>query len=507
MLEVASFLAVNIQTILVFFLVFLVCVLFLSTRKPANYPPGPTIFPVVGTLPAIKATKKGQQPYELINEIYKKYGEVVYLKLGAHPSILVSGYDAVKECLLTKGDLFANRPDNMYIWKNILKQRGILANGPRVKTMRRFAVVALRDFGVGKRTLEERITEEARAVRDVFSQHEGQPFDCVMLMVNAVSNIICSIAFGERFEYTDADFRAMLDHLQALFRDGDLTSPLNFFPWLRFGPKFLPFFAKLQVMLDSLDAMVSFVKTRVEDHRHGFDPNNIRDFVDLYLEYQQKTDTDETDKESKLSEEDLFYLIVQLFGAGTETTSTTLNWTLLYMITWPEIQQRVHQEIDAVIGGSRAPSLKDKTAMPYTNAVLHEVQRLTNIVPINIPRSNTCDTELCGHFIPKGTIVSVNLYSVNMDPKYWEQPEQFKPERWLDGNGDFVKREAFMPFGAGRRACLGEQLAKMELFLFFTTLMQQFTFKMAEGTEHPGIKGNQGITLMPPTYKFTCTRR
>ncbi|XP_015283839.1 PREDICTED: cytochrome P450 2K1-like [Gekko japonicus] len=147
--------------------------------------------------------------------------------------------------------------------------------------------------------------------------------------------------------------------------------------------------------------------------------------------------------------------------------------------------------------------------MPYTDAVMHEIQRFANIVPTNIPHATTMDVTFKGYFIPKETYVLPLLCSVLQDETQWEKPHQFYPEHFLDSDGKFVKRDAFMPFSAGRRMCAGETLAKMELFLFFTSLLQKFTFQRAPGTSKEDLDFTPlvGFTTPPAPYKCCALPR
>ncbi|OXB55018.1 hypothetical protein ASZ78_003710 [Callipepla squamata] len=166
---------------------------------------------------------------------------------------------------------------------------------------------------------------------------------------------------------------------------------------------------------------------------------------------------------------------------------------------------RVQAEINAVIGQSRQPALEDRNNMPYTNAVIHEVQRKGNIIPFNLPRQAVKDTVLAGFHLPKGTIIIPHVYSVMLDKREWETPLSFNPEHFLK-DGQFWRREAFMPFSIGKRACLGEQLARAELFLFFTALLQKFTFQAPPDTVLD-FKFQLGITMAPRPYKICAVPR
>ncbi|XP_070591702.1 vitamin D 25-hydroxylase isoform X3 [Erythrolamprus reginae] len=196
----------------------------------------------------------------------------------------------------------------------------------------------------------------------------------------------------------------------------------------------------------------------------------------------------------------------ELIIAGTETTTNVLRWAVLFMALYPNIQGQVQKEIDFVIGPNKTACLEDKSKMPYTEAVLHEILRFCNIVPLGIFHATSKDTVVRGYSIPQGTTVITNLYSVHFDEKYWNNPEMFCPERFLDSSGQFLKKEAFIPFSLGRRHCLGEQLARMEMFLFFTALLQRFHLHFPS-TLVPNLKPKFGMTLQPHPYLICAERR
>ncbi|OCT83133.1 hypothetical protein XELAEV_18025672mg [Xenopus laevis] len=185
-----------------------------------------------------------------------------------------------------------------------------------------------------------------------------------------------------------------------------------------------------------------------------------------------------------------FILQLSICTAGTETTTTTLRWALLYMLLYPEVQRKVQEEIDQIIGRNRKPAMLDVLNMPYTSDPQPVAQ-----------------TEIQGYFIPKGMIVMINLSSVLKDERVWENPYQFYPEHFLDEEGKFVKKEAFVPFAAGRRSCLGEQLARMEMFLFFTTLLQTFIFLIPDNEPRPQADPVSALTLTPHSFNVCAKMR
>ncbi|XP_037541141.1 cytochrome P450 2K4-like [Nematolebias whitei] len=186
----------------------------------------------------------------------------------------------------------------------------------------------------------------------------------------------------------------------------------------------------------------------------------------------------------------LLATVINLFAAGTGTTSTTLRWALLFMIKYPKIQDEVQEELNRVVG-VRQVRVQDRQNLPFMNAVIHETQRLANILPLALAHKTSQDVTFQGHFIEQGTMVFPLLTSVLHDEHEWEKPESFHPAHFLDKDGNFLKRDAFMPFSAGRRMCPGESLAKAELFIFFATLLQHFRF-----TPPPGVS-EEDVDLTP----------
>lgn len=251
------------------------------------------------------------------------------------------------------------------------------------------------------------------------------------------------------------------------------------------------------------EEVTSFINIRIQEHMKDNDPSSPRDFIDCFLNEIEKC---EDDTRAGFNLENLSFCTLDLFVAGTETTSTTLYWGLLFMINYPEIQAKVQAEIDAVVRSSRQPSMEDRDSMPYTDAVIHETQRMGNIIPLNVSRMATKDTEVGGYTIPKNTIVLGTLQSILFDESEWETPHTFNPGHFLDQEGKFRKRDAFLPFSLGKRVCPGEQLAKMELFLFFTSLLQRFTFFSPPGVE-PSLDFQMGATHSPKPYQLCATPR
>ncbi|XP_004700350.1 cytochrome P450 2D14 isoform X1 [Echinops telfairi] len=479
----------------------LVDLMYRRVHWAARYPPGPLPLPVLGNMLQLNFK---DLPHSM-SQLRRRFGDVFSLQMCWTPVVVVNGLAAVREALVLRGEDTADRPP-MPVYKHIgfgpQAQGVILARyGPAWREQRRFSLSTLRNFGLGKKSLEQWVTEEADCLCAAFAAQDGCPFSPNTLLNKAVSNVIASLTHGRRFEYDDPTFLKLLATVeQGLKEDSTfLRELLNTCPiLLRIPGLASKVFSGLRAFMDLLDGLVT-------EHRESREPGQPpRDLTDAFLD---QVDKDQGKPESSFTDENLRMVVADLFSAGMVTTSTTLAWALLLMILHPDVQRRVQQEIDEVIGQGRRPELGDQTRMPYTTAVVHEVQRFGDIVPLNLPHMTTCDTEVQGFIIPKGTMLFLNLSSVLKDESFWEKPFRFHPEHFLDAQGRYVKQEAFMPFSAGRRTCLGEPLARMELFLFFTRLLQRFSFSVPPGQPLPSDHGVYAFLVSPAPFQLCAVPR
>ncbi|KAJ8362814.1 hypothetical protein SKAU_G00116450 [Synaphobranchus kaupii] len=441
-------------------------VLYLLSSSPGvgKDPPGPRPLPLLGNLLHLDL----KQLHVSLCEMSKKYGSVFTVHFGPKKVVVLAGYKTVKQALVNYAEEFGDR-DIAPIFRDIMKGHGISAsNGDSWKEMRRFSLSNLRDFGMGKRRSEEKIIEESRCLIEVFENFKGEPFDTTLPVTYAVSNIICAIMYGSRSDYADPAFQQMVNRSNEFVRlAGSAEIWLyNMFPWLRWCCG--------------------------------------RGFVDSFLVRQQR----ESDQPgSYFHNNNLNLTVCNMFAAGTDTTGTTLRWGLLLMAKYPHIQDQVQEELSRVIG-EREPRVEDQRDLPYTDAVIHEIQRMSSLLPLTF-RTTSCDITFQGYFIKKGTTVTPLLMSVLKDEEEWETPHSFNPGHFLDEKGCFIRRDAFMPFSAGRRACPGESLARMEVFLFFTLLLQRFRFSPPLGVSEDelDLTPSVGFILNPSPHQLCAVSR
>ncbi|XP_044036826.1 cytochrome P450 2K1-like isoform X2 [Siniperca chuatsi] len=458
-----------------------------SSQDGKKEPPGPKPLPLLGNL----------------LQLSKKYGPVFTVHFGFKKVVVLAGYRTVKQALVNHAEEFGDR-EVTPIFYDFNKGHGILfSNGDSWKEMRRFALTTLKDFGMGKRLSEGKIIEECHYLIEEFEQYKGKAFDNTQAICYAASNIISAIMFGKRFEYKDAVFQAMVekDHKSIVLTGSAPILIYNMFPWLG------PFLKSWRDLMKNVEENKVETKSIIADLKETLNPDMCRCFVDAFL--TRKLNLEESEiKDSHYHDDNLVYSVINLFAAGTDTTGNTLQWCLLFMAKYPRIQGQVQEELSRVVG-SRQVRVDDRKSLPYTDAVLHETQRLANIVPMAIPHKTSRDVTFQGYFIKEGTIVFPLLTSVLYDESEWESPHTFNPSHFLDEEGKFIRRDAFMPFSAGRRMCLGESLARMELFLFFTSLLQRFRF-----TPPPGITEDEldltptvGFILTPSAHELCAVSR
>ncbi|XP_062987236.1 cytochrome P450 2C29-like [Elgaria multicarinata webbii] len=458
-------------TATIFLVLCISCLVFLAVRSRksshGNLPPGPFPLPYIGNALHLKTNQLAQN----LRKLSEKYGPVFMMYFGAERVVVLCGYDAIKEALIDRADEFAAR-GRLPLADEINKGLGIVfSNGERWKQLRRFTLTTLRNFGMGRRSIEERIQDETQYLMEKFRDMQGKPFDPTFLLSCAVSNVICAIIFRNRYNYDDQKFLALMAHLNDNF--SILSSPwgqlYNNFPSLM---KVVP--GPHHRVQTNIQRLREFVSEQIKMHKAILDPTAPQDFIDSF---HIKMDQENHNGASEFNMDNLVNSTVDLFGAGTETTSSTLRYGLLTLLKHPEIQEKVQKEIDHVIGRTRSASMADRGQMPYTDAVIHEIQRFIALIPLSLPHAVVKDTPFRQYIIPKGTTIYPVLESVLHDSKEFPNPGKFDPQHFLNEDGTFRKSNYFMPFSAGKRVCAGEGLARMELFLFLTTILQNFTLK------------------------------
>ncbi|XP_018424945.1 PREDICTED: cytochrome P450 2C23-like [Nanorana parkeri] len=432
-------------------------------------------------------------------QISKKYGPVCTVYFGSRPTIVVTGYQALKEVFTDYGDTFLNR-GSMPVFDRLFKFEGLsFSNGDTWRQLRQFTMQTLRDFGMGRKSLEDPILEEAHHIVKHFRSLKEEPFEPSTTLTCASSNIIAKILTGTRFGYNDKEWMEILRKSHKAFHIissvwGQLydlfPTIMNCLP----GPH-RNIFTLLAPLEDEL------MKT-IKLHQETLDPACPRDYIDCFL-IRMRQEEKNVGVKTPFTVINLKASIYDMFLGGTESTAVTVNYGYLILIKHPELQEKIHEEIDQVIGQAREPRGEDRSQMPYMNALVHEIQRYSDIFPLGFARATSRDITFHGYNIPKGTNVFPMLTTALRDPAHFETPGEFNIKHFLDENDKFKKNNAFLPFAAGKRACIAESLVRLQLFLFFTITLQKFTLKSMVDPKDLDISPTEsGIENVPPARKI-----
>ncbi|XP_056304775.1 cytochrome P450 2B19-like [Danio aesculapii] len=457
-----------------------------------RFPPGPTPLPFVGNLPHLL------NPKEFIRSL-SQYGEMTTMYLGRKPVIMLNTIQVAKEALVQ--DTFAGRPHLPIVdWMSNGLGIVMVTFNNSWKQQRRFAQHMFRNFGLGKNTIESRVLEESQYLIAEMLKDEGRSMNPHYIIKNALSNIICSIVFGDRFDYDNKHFEYLLNLLNEniLLLGSAAGQIFNLFPFIKHFP------GPHQKIKKNSDELFGFVRHEVEEHRKTLDPGSPRDYIDAYLLEMEKQ---KSNKDSPFHEGNLVISATDLFLAGSDSTATSIRWGLLFLIQNPDVQERCHEEIVQVLGYDRLPSMEDRNRLPYTHATVHEIQRCGNITPVGLFHETVQPTKLRGYDIPRGTLVMANYTAIFSNKEHWKHPDTFNPENFLDENGHFSKPESFIPFSLGPRSCLGESLVRTELFLFITSLIQRIHFSSPPDAKPIDMDGILGIVRYPQTFNVICCSR
>ncbi|NXG08762.1 CP2J6 protein, partial [Sakesphorus luctuosus] len=296
--------------------------------KSRGFPPGPTPFPIIGSIWWIKF----RADHGSLKRLAKTYGNICTLWLGQRPVVALYGFQAVKSGLTTNSEDVSGRLQT-YVFNRMANGKGILlSNGLIWKQQRHFGIGTLRKLGMGNKGMERGIQTEARHLVEFFRDKDGEAIDPSFPIVHSVSNVICAVVFGHRFSLEDETFRQMIEEYNSIvaFGNSHLYFMCEIFPW---AAEHLS--GSLQKAASSWDSVRSFVRQEIKSHREKGRTGEPEDFIDFYLDQIEKA---KNTPNSTFDEDNMVQSVFDLFLGGSETTATTLRWALLYMLAYPDIQ-------------------------------------------------------------------------------------------------------------------------------------------------------------------------
>ena len=468
-----------------------------TTVPPKELPPGPRGVPIFGSLLDVR-----HDTHLAIDQLARRYGDVCLLPFGSVPTVIISDPDLLQEAF--------GKTETADRWvseiMDILSEQKDLVMAPYGEHWRQMQRFANRELLSARNLNNVRELYIEGVVNDLVEQmgqagDAGEPISPTELTARSNSTLMFRSIFGQEEEAGGEflELRAtLLEHVNWIFANATATNLADYIPWLRFLPNGGVREAKRQSEIGTaiITALVDGAQQRL-----GLDLSAPACLVEVMLARVEAGEiTVEMTKD----------LCMDLLLAGTDTSAQTVNWTLLLLANRPEIQAKVHEELDWVIGPDALPTVEDRTRLPYTFACLAESMRYRTIGPLGLPHKASHDTEVGGYRIPAGAQVLGNIYSIHHDPDVWDSPHEYIPERFLpqaDGSpSPALTGNAFIPFGTGHRRCPGRRFAETTVWLHVTRMLHKLRFETPDGKPLPEDEVF-GLAISPKPYSVKVARR
>ncbi|KAK6175046.1 hypothetical protein SNE40_013587 [Patella caerulea] len=466
---------------------------------PSRVPPGPRpMIPILGNFLQLEI-----DPRKQFAKFRRRYGDLFSLYIGNKHIIVLNGFETLQDLLVKRGYKLSDRLET-----NSMEMLGgfkgiISTSGKLWREQRTVSLALLQKLDSGKQSTEDKIQEESVYLLDAIAKENGMAFDPNLLLRNAVSNITCNMLFGQRYDYDSDHFQLVLCIISETLKTVGISTAMNYFPFLEYLPGDVFGVGKMKANVKKFNEII--VDPVIKHNIDNYDPDNCNSFIALYLkEMYARRDAGE---ETTLDVENLEHIVTEILAAGTEATTSTLRWLLLFMATNPEVQAKCYQDVQRHVGNGRKPVLTDHDNLIYVQAVITETSRLAAVIPLGAPRSVTEDMWYKGYRLPRNSMIITNLDSVLMDEKIWGDPKVFRPERFISEDGKLIHREELIPFSMGKRKCMAETTAKSEVFLFFSHMIQRFRFITEPEKPAPLIESVFAATNAPQAFKICAFPR
>ncbi|XP_031844865.2 methyl farnesoate epoxidase isoform X1 [Nomia melanderi] len=481
----------------------------LDYGRSRKSPPGPRGLPIIGNfLDVARLVRKEKLFSDIWNRLAEKYGPVCSIKLGMQePTIIVSGKDAITE-MLNRPE-FDGRPNGpTFKIRCGGTPQGLLFTDSGIwHSQRRFTIRTLRQLGFGKYSMDYILQQDVCTLINIIIEmtKDGSPINIYSFICLAVFSHVWFLLEGTKFDIGSEtpQLKEAISIFKDILRNVNVCGGIvNHFPVLRY---FFPRLTGLKLFEERQKRIDDFFLEVVSKHKTDKVSGESTNFVDSYLEeieVQNKKSLFSSFNESQLQ-----YVLKDLFVASVDTTDNMIGFVIAYLVVHRDVQLKIQDEIDKTIGRSVCPSLSDKNRLPYLNAALTEVSRLANVAPNSLPHRALSDSNLLGFEIKRNYTLIANFKSVHLDKEHWGDPEVFRPERFINKEGEFVDDPWVMAFGIGRRKCLGETMARNTVFLFIACLLQKLHFTLPEKHPKPELHGIDGFLTSPPKMEIIVTQR
>ncbi|KAF3440760.1 hypothetical protein FNV43_RR19046 [Rhamnella rubrinervis] len=492
--------ALQLLSTALFFIAPLIFLLGLALRfkRRLPYPPGPKGLPIIGNM-----TMMDQLTHRGLAKLAKQYGGIFHLRMGYLHMFAISSPDVARQVLQVQDNIFSNRPATIAI-RYLTYDRADMAfahYGPFWRQMRKLCVMKL--FSRKRAESWDSVRDEVDKTVRTVAANTGKAVNIGELVFALTRDIIYRAAFGTSGQEGQDEFISILQEFSKLFGAFNIA---DFIPWLGWiDPQGLN--TRLPKARQSLDR---FIDKILDDHIQKKAKNNGKpsddadtDMVDellaFYSEEAKVKESDDLHNSIQLTRDNIKAIIMDVMFGGTETVASAIEWAMSELMRSPEDLKKVQQELADVVGLERRLEESDYEKLTYFKCVVKEVLRLHPPIPLLLHETSE-DAEVAGYFIPKKSRVMINAYAIGRDPNSWEDPDTFRPSRFLkDGVPDFKGSNfEFVPFGSGRRSCPGMQLGLFALELTVGHLLHCFTWELPDGMKPSEMDMNDVFGLTAP---------
>ncbi|XP_049646372.1 steroid 17-alpha-hydroxylase/17,20 lyase-like [Suncus etruscus] len=458
-----------------------------------KYPQSLPSLPLVGSLPFLP--RHGEQHVNFF-KLQEKYGPIYSFRLGTKTTVMVGHHQLAKEVLIKKGKEFSGRPQLVTLDILSNNQKGIaFANHRAWQLHRKLVQATFALFKDGSQRLEKTICQEISLMCDSLTTLDGQSINMFDLIFLMMANVICTICFNLSYKLGDPEPEIMQKFTKGILDSLGQETIVNIFPVLKVFPN-----KTLEKLKKSVNIRNELLIKILEKYKENYTGDSTTSMMDILI--QAKTNYANSNS-TLLSDEYILATMGDIFGAGVETTTSVILWIIAYLLHHPQLKKRIQEEIDQNVGFSRTPNIRDRNHLLLLEATIREVLRIQPLAPLLIPHQAMVDSSISKFAIDKGTDVIINLWALHHNDKEWAQPDQFIPERFLDPTRSHLINPSlsYLPFGAGPRSCVGEMLARQEMFLTMAWLLQKFDLDVPDDGKLPSLEGSVKVVSLPSAFK------
>jgi len=479
-------------TIIVAILVIIIVLCIKASIRPSNFPPGPPCLAFAGSLPYLDVRNLSKS----FQKLSQKYGDIYSIFVGRAPVVVLNSYPLIKEAF--NRPEFVGRPGN---FSGTFFQKGktgiTTTEGKHWKIQREFLASHLLSLtrGKGSQGFEEVILDEISDLKMDFSKKKNEPVAVSYKINVAIMNILWNLSCGRKLHAQQQEFQTVVECIDKVTQFMSRAAIFSFMPILT---KVLPeSITNIERGRYYRNRFHEISEKWIREHRQEYRGNRTGDLQDAYLEKVNQG-------EETFSEQGLAAILRELFVIGSESESVMLRWTIRILSCHPDVQEKVQKEIDAVCGKGLDVKWDQKKSLPYTTAVMKEIQRFADIAPTGLLHKTVCDTEIAGYNLPANTLVMANYNACHRSSKYWAEPDKFNPDHFMSDEELIEDKDGFLPYGTGPRVCPGAELADMQLFLMIANILAVFNLVLPEGDDGDmgtQFEGGTAVLRNPRPYR------